>query len=179
MSTATLTRRAAAHTGRWAIDPCRAQVGFSGRTSFLTPTIAARFAGVEGTIEVEDERAGELEVVVDVTSMSTGNRAWDEVIAAFDPFDAARFPVAVYRGSAVRWQGERVDIAGHLTLRGVTRAVPLQASYAVGRGSDRMVVRAGGQVDRSAFGVSFDVPGVGALVPRRLRLDIDVDVVRR
>ena len=61
----------------------------------------------------------------------------------------------------------------------MTRAVPLQASYATGRDADRMAVRAGGQVDRAAFGVSFDVPGVGALVPRRLRLDIDVDLHRR
>ena len=41
-----------------------------------------------------------------------------------------------------------------------------------------MVVRAGGTVDREAFGLRFDVPGVGKLVPRQLRLEIDVDVVR-
>jgi hypothetical protein len=41
-----------------------------------------------------------------------------------------------------------------------------------------MLVRAGGAVDRNEFGVRFDVPGVGKLVPRILRLAIDVDVTR-
>ena len=62
--------------------------------------------------------------------------------------------------------------------------VALSASYEVGRdvgagsGAGRMMVRAGGTVDRQAFGLRFDVPGVGKLVPRQLRLEIDVDVVR-
>jgi len=69
-------------------------------------------------------------------------------------------------------------IDGTLTLRGVTRTVSLTASYDVGRHADRMLVRAAGSIDREAFGIRFDVPGVGKLVPRVLRLEIDVDVVR-
>ena len=97
--------------------------------------------------------------------MTTGNRAYDEVIGAVDPFDAARFPVAVYESSRVLWTGSGADIEGHLTLCGVTKAVALSASYVVGRRDDRMVVRAGGTVDREAFGLRFDVPGVGKLIP--------------
>jgi polyisoprenoid-binding protein YceI len=119
-----------------------------------------------------------VRVEVDVTTMTTGNRAYDEVISAFDPFDTDRFPVAVYRSSAVAWTADGARIDGTLTLRGVTRSVPLTAAYDVGRAADRMLVRAGGAVDRNEFGVRFDVPGVGKLVPRILRLAIDVDVTR-
>ena len=42
-----------------------------------------------------------MRVEVDVTSMTTGNRAWDEVIGAVDPFDAGRFPLAVYESTRV------------------------------------------------------------------------------
>jgi polyisoprenoid-binding protein YceI len=168
--------RVAPPAGTWAIDPSRAVVAFSGRTSFVSPTIRARFAEVGGTVEVGDEHA--VRVDVDVTSMTTGNRAYDEVISAFDPFDAARHPMAVYRSSAVAWTPDGAVIDGSLTLRGVTRTVSLTATYDLGRGGDRMLVRAGGSVDREAFGVRFDVPGVGKLVPRIMRLEIDVDVVR-
>ena len=34
--------------------------------------------------------------------MTTGNRACDEVIGAFDPFDAARHPLAVYGAAGSR-----------------------------------------------------------------------------
>jgi polyisoprenoid-binding protein YceI len=115
---------------------------------------------------------------VDVTSMTTGNRAWDEVIGTVDPFDTGRFPLAVYASTRVLWTATGADIEGRLTLRGVTRPVALSASYQVGRGADRMMVRAGGTLDRQVFGLRFDAPGVGKLVPRQLRLEIDVDVVR-
>jgi polyisoprenoid-binding protein YceI len=168
--------RVAPPAGTWAIDPTRAVVAFAGRTSFVAPTIRARFAEVGGTVEVGDEHA--VRVDVDVTSMTTGNRAYDEVISAFDPFDAARHPMAVYRSSAVAWTPDGAVIDGSLTLRGVTRTVSLTATYDLGRNGDRMLVRAGGSIDREAFGVRFDVPGVGKLVPRIMRLEIDVDVVR-
>ena len=183
MTTATLTRpaRTAAGplSGTWLIDSSRAIVAFSGKASFLAPTINARFLGVEGSVEVAETSAGltgAVDVSVDVTSMTSGNQAWDDVVASFDPFDARRFPVAVYRSTRVQWADGQVTIDGTLTLRGVTKAVPLSASYDVGRDGQRMLVRAAGSIDRKAFGISFDMPGCGKLVPRVMRLAIDVDV---
>jgi polyisoprenoid-binding protein YceI len=184
MAAALLTATDAPPAGTWAIDPDRAVVAFSGRAGFLAPTISARFAAVSGAVTVGATHG--VRVEVDVTSMTTGNRAWDEVIGAVDPFDTSRFPLAVYESTRVLWTAAGADIEGRLTLRGVTRPVALSASYQVGRevGSDagagpgRMMVRAGGTVDRQAFGLRFDVPGVGKLVPRQLRLEIDLDVVR-
>ena len=54
--------------------------------------------------------------------------------------------------------------------------MPLSASYDVARDGRRMLVRAAGSIDRKAFGISFDMPGGGKLVPRVMRLAIDVDV---
>jgi polyisoprenoid-binding protein YceI len=184
MTTATLTRSTrttgALQSGVWLIDSTRANVSFSGKASFLAPTISARFLGVEGSIEVDETdggHAGGVEVAVDVTSLTTGTQAWDDVVLCADPFDAAHFPVAVYRSTHVEWSDGRATIDGTLTLRGVTRSVSLAASYVVARDGERMLVRAAGSIDRKAFGVNFDIPGCGKLVPRVLRLEIDVDVV--
>jgi polyisoprenoid-binding protein YceI len=166
--------------GTWTIDPDRAVVAFSGKRSFMTPTISARFLDVTGSVDVSQTAQGldgAVDVSVDVTSMTTGNPVWDEVISSFDPFDASRFPVAVYRSTGVRWSAGQATIDGSLTLRGVTKSLPLTASYDVGRSGSRMLVRAAGSMDREAFGVRFDVPGCGKLVPRVMRLEIDVDVV--
>jgi polyisoprenoid-binding protein YceI len=182
MTTATLTRptrTAGPLSGTWLIDSTRAMVAFSGKASFLAPTINARFLGVEGSVEVAESStglAGAVDVSVDVTSMTSGNKAWDDLIASYDPFDATHFPVAVYRSTRVRWTDGQATIDGTLTLRGLTRAVPLSAAYDVARDGSRMLVRAAGTIDRKAFGISFDMPGSGRLVPRVLRLAIDVDV---
>ena len=121
-----------------------------------------------------------VRVEVDVTSMTTGNRAWDEVIGAVDPFDTGRFPLAVYESTRVLWTAHRCR---HRGPAHPARRDPPGRAVRVLRGrratqADRMMVRAGGTVDRQAFGLRFDVPGVGKLVPRQLRLEIDVDVVR-
>jgi polyisoprenoid-binding protein YceI len=176
MAAALLTATDTPPAGTWAIDPGRAVIAFSGRAGFLAPTISARFATVSGEVTVGATHG--VRVEVDVTSMTTGNRAWDEVIGAVDPFDTGRFPLAAYESTRVLWTATGADIEGRLSLRGVTRPVALSASYQVGRGAGRMMVRAGGTVDRQAFGLRFEVPGVGKLVPRQLRLEIDVDVVR-
>jgi polyisoprenoid-binding protein YceI len=184
MTTSTLTRPTRTSTGpqsgTWVIDSTRALVAFSGKASFLTPKISARFLGVEGRIEVVETSGGltgAVDVSVDVTSMTTGNPTWDDLLASFDPFDANHFPVAVYRSTGVEWTDGHATIDGALTLGGVTKQVSLTASYDVARDGSRMLVRATGSIDRSAFGISFDLPGCGKLVPRVLRLDIDVDVV--
>jgi polyisoprenoid-binding protein YceI len=184
MNTATLTRpdRAATspHTGSWVIDATRAVVALSGKASFLAPTMSARFHRVEGAVEISETAgglSGAVDVSVDVTSITTGNPVWDDVITSFDPFDAQHFPVALYRSSRVRWTDRRATIDGALTLHGVTKSVPLTASYDMSRDGTRMLVRAAGSIDRSAFGIAFDVPGAGKLVPRTMRLAIDADVV--
>lgn len=164
----------------WIIDTTRAVVAFSGKASFLAPTISARFVGVEGSIDVTEssgDLSGSVDVSVDVTSLTTGNSVWDDLIASVDPFDADHFPVAVYRSTGVRWADRQVTIDGTLTLAGVTKSVPLTASYDVARDGERMLVRAAGSIDRKAFGISFDIPGCGKLVPRVMRLEIDVDVL--
>ena len=100
MAAALLTATDAPPAGTWAIDPGRAVVAFSGRAGFLAPTISARFADVAGEVTVGAGSTA-VRVEVDVTTMTTGNRAWDEVIGAVDPFDAGRFPLAVYESTRV------------------------------------------------------------------------------
>jgi polyisoprenoid-binding protein YceI len=162
------------------VDATRAVVVFSGKASLLTPPISARSTGIEGRVEVVETPhglGGAIDVAVDVTAMTTGNRARDEWFAALDPFGATRFPVAAYRSTRVEWNDGRGRVEGTLTLRGVTRPVPLTASYVLARGGGHMLVRASAIFDRSVFGVSFDAWGAGKRVPRLMRLAIDVDVV--
>lgn len=160
--------------GRWRLDPDRAGVAFSGRASRLAPTFAAVFPGVRGSVDLD---AGSLDVELDVAGLTTGNRTWDDLLRALDPFDALRHPVASYRGR-VGWDGSssgRVD--GVLALRGVSQAVPLDAQL-VDAGRDEVRLRATGTVDRRELGVRCDLPGLARLVPTVMRLDIAVTAVR-
>lgn len=160
--------------GTWVLDPTRACVAFSGRASRLAPTFRASFRSVSGTVDVGN--GASLQVDVDVTSLTTGNRGWDDLLRTLDPFEATQCPVATYRGRADLWAGDRAHVLGVLQLRGVPQPVPLIAQVQA-RGAE-VVVRASGEIDRRAFGIRCDLPGVGRFVPSVMRLSIEVTAVR-
>ncbi len=156
----------------WTVRADGASVLFRGRASRFMPSVHARFTSVTGTVS---EQA--VDVVVDMRSLTTGNRAYDDLLDVADPFDAARHPVATYRSDVVRWRDERAVVLGTLSLRGRSAQVQLTASYVV---VDDGIARlaATGRVDRRAFGLRLELPGCGALVPSHLDLTIDVTAVR-
>jgi polyisoprenoid-binding protein YceI len=157
------------------IDPSSAIVGFTGKASLLAPTVSARFAGVTGSVLVRaDVTASDVDVEVDVTTMTSGNRAWDDLVSAVDPFGASSFPTASYRSTSVRWHGDRADVSGYLVLRGVERSVPLTTRHSVSACGERLHLSAEGRINREQFGVRFDVPGAGLLIPRDLTLTVSV-----
>jgi polyisoprenoid-binding protein YceI len=164
--------------GTWAVDPAAACVAFAGRASRLAPTFAARFARVGGSVHVAASPTdSRVDVDVDLTSMTTGNRAYDDLLAAVDPFDVVAHPVGAYRSGCVRLAGGTAVVDGTLVLRGLPVPVRLAgSSRLLGRGRARL--RATGHVDRRSFGLRLDLPGCGFLVPTRLQVDIDVEVVR-
>ena len=162
--------------GTWLLDPARTAVSFSGKAGRLGPTFRAAFTSVTGHVSIG--HTTELAVDIDVRSISTGNRAWDDLLHSIDPFDATRCPQALYRGSADLEVGNRVGVAGALELRGVLQPLRLVAQVRA-RATDEVEVTATGEVDRRLFGVRCDLPGVGRFVPSVLRLDISVTAVRR
>ena len=165
--------------GLWVIDPSSAVVGFTGKASLLAPTVSARFAGVTGSVLVrEDVTASEVDVEVDVTTMTSGNRTWDDLVSAVDPFGAGSFPTASYRSTSVRWHGDRADVTGHLVLRGVERSVPLTTRHTLSACGERLHLAAEGRINREQFGVRFDVPGMSLIIPRDLTLTVSVEAVR-
>lgn len=152
----------------WRVRTEDASVLFRGKASRFLPAVSARFTSVSGTVG-----PSAVDVDVDVRSLTTGNRAWDDLLVAADPFDASRHPVATYRSEGMLWVGDSAVVSGRLSLRGRTAEVQLRASYVVVEdGLARL--SATGRVDRRAFGLRLDVPGCAALVPSHLDLEIEV-----
>lgn len=156
----------------WQVRSEDACVLFRGRASRFLPALQAGFTSVTGSVG-EDAVA----VDVDVRSLTTGNRTYDDLLLAADPFDVARYPLATYRSDSILWVGHDAVVSGELVLRGRSAAVQLRASCCFQ--SDGVVrLTATGRVDRRLFGLRLDVPGLGALMPTHLDLSIDVTALR-
>ena len=165
--------------GTFVIEPGHAVVAFAGRTSRFLPTVSARFREVEGSVVI-DTATGivDVEVAIALGSVTSGNRAWDEMIAVADPFDVRHHPTARYTGRAANFETAAgtaaITIQGELDMRGLQRPVSLTAAWQQTT-AGRLAVQAAGTVHRGDFGLRFDIPALSRLLPQRMNLTIDID----
>ena len=171
--------------GRWRIDPGHAEVAFIGR-HFLLTKIRGRFPGVSGAIEVtEDPSQTTVAVTIDMGSVTSGSQARDDHLRSADHFDAARHPTATFTGHAAYWEGTRGQLAGQLTIRGITRPVTLQAEYlgyaADPWGGHRAVFTAEGTLNREDWGLTWNMPldGGGLLVSKEIQIEINLEALHQ
>ncbi len=170
--------------GTWTIDPGHAEVGFIGRHFGLTK-VRGRFTGVEGTVTIREPLdMSEVEVVIDMGSVSSGNQTRDDHLRSDDFFDAANHPQATFRSTGVATSGAEAQMTGELTIKGVTRPVTLAAEY-VGQatdpwGAERTIFSASGTINREDWGLTWNMAleAGGLLVSKEIRLEIEVELVR-
>jgi polyisoprenoid-binding protein YceI len=182
MSTRTTALPAA---GSWTIDPGHAEVAFIGRHFMLTK-VRGRFTDVGGVVVITDDPADStVEVTIGMASVNSGNDTRDDHLRSAELFDVATFPTATYRSSRVVWTGgDEARVEGDLTIRGITRPVPLQVRF-VGEavdpwGGQRAVFSATGRVNREDFGITWNMAleTGGILVSREVDLEIEVETIR-
>jgi polyisoprenoid-binding protein YceI len=159
---------AAVRPGTYRIEPSHTRVLFSvSHMGFTTWYGDLTGASGELTLDPAHPQASRLEVTLPVASVSTTNAKLDDELKSADWLDTGRFPTATFHSTRVTPTGPRAaDIAGELTLHGVTRPVVLHARFN-GAGVNPLDhqyttgFEVNGVIRRSQFGVTKYVPLVG------------------
>jgi len=171
--------------GRWTVDPVHSIVRATARHLALS-RVEGRFTRFTAVIDVAEQvERSTVEVTIEAASIHTGSEDRDTHLRSADFLDVERFPHLTYRSEAVRqvapaqWQ-----VAGYLTIRDITRPVPLEVTY-LGSGPDpwggtRMALTATTQLVRRDFEINWNMglPGGLVVVGPTLRVDLDVQAVR-
>jgi polyisoprenoid-binding protein YceI len=115
---------------QWKIDPAQSKVGFTGTQA------GAAFDGVferytaEIRFDPQDLPSSRFDVTIDLKSVNTKDKDRDGTIKGPDIFATDRWPTAHYVAEKFTDQGGGKFLAmGKLTLRDVTRDVPLQFTF--------------------------------------------------
>jgi len=172
-------------SGVYAIDPVHTFVGFSAQ-HLVVGRVRGRFERVAGTVAIADEpTASVLDVSVETASISTLLVARDDDLRSDRFLAVDAYPTMTYRSTDVieRPRGEW-SVLGNLTLRGVTRPVPLTVhfggSIADSSGKARAAFHAKGTITRSAFGLiaELDKEAGSMMIGDDITIDIEVEAVR-
>jgi polyisoprenoid-binding protein YceI len=171
-------------TGTWDIDPVHTDVGFVVRHLVVTK-VRGKFPNVKGTIVTsENPLESSVEITVGLDSVTTHNETRDNHLRSADFFEIETYPEMTYKASGVRQDGENFVLDGELTLKGVTRNVPLTFEVngfgAHPAGGTVLGVTATGKINRRDFNVNFEgVQNGVAVVADKIDIQIEVEATLR
>jgi polyisoprenoid-binding protein YceI len=112
------------------IDRSHSEVAFQVR--HLLSKVRGRFTDFAGTLQFDeaDPRASRVDVVIQAGSIDTAEPDRDKHLRSADFFDVTNYPALTFTSTSVTPRGDNnYDVAGDLTIHGVTRPVTLPASF--------------------------------------------------
>jgi len=184
-----LTVPAAAPAARtWTIDPSHATAGFRVR-HLMVSHVRGHLGPVSGTVFIDerDPARSRVEVSIDVRGLDSRDPKRDEHLRSADFFDVEHHPTVTFRSTRVeapRGLSGDVQVAGELTIRGVTRPVTLQVeplgpAIQDPWGNARRGVSARGRVSRKDWGLTWNlaIEAGGVAVGDEVTLEIDAELV--
>lgn len=121
------------------------------------------FKDFDGTFTFDEANpsADKVNVTINTNSLDTNHAERDKHLRSADFLNVAKFPQATFASTAVKKEGDALDVTGNLTLNGVTKPVTLKAKL-LGQGKDPWGgVRAGfeatGNIKLKDFNITTDL----------------------
>ena len=171
---------------KWNIDPDHSVASFVVRHMMITG-IRGTLTGITGTIffDADDIEKSSVEASLPVASISTGNKKREEHLMSSDFFEAERYPTITFKSTKVDKTGSnKANITGELTMRGVTRAVVMEAEYygpmkgpsELG-GETTLGFAASLRINREDYGIMWNVPfdKANLMVGREVDITLDIE----
>ena len=172
-------------SGTWTMDPVHSVVQFSVRHLGIS-TFRGRFADVEATLDVGDDLAGtSLSATVGMGSIDTGNPDRDGHVRSSDIFNAEANPKMTFTSTGLTENGDGgYEVTGEMTMHGVTKTETLAVAFHGTEdnpldGSVRAGFSAAGRIDRTAYGIDWNVPlaSGGIMLGKEVDITIDAQLV--
>jgi polyisoprenoid-binding protein YceI len=174
-------------------EPGHTAAEFRARHMMVT-WVRGLFKDIHGTLELDWERCldARFDGVIDATRLWTGEATRDAHLRSADFFDVENHPTITFKGRFTERTGSTAfKAAAELTIRGITRTVPLDIDYLgewktpfwVGDENKGELHRIGFQattrLNRHDFGVSWqdEIPGGGVVASNEIELALDVEAI--
>jgi polyisoprenoid-binding protein YceI len=141
--------------------------------------VTVRFPQLDGRIDFDQARpeAAKATITVAAGAATTGVAVVDQLVRSRDYLDTADYPsIGFHLDKLTQTSKQTADVAGRVTLRGVTKPVAFKATVTRYGPSaeDPERFEAGfdlsGSIDRTDFGSNGGLPEVAAVLPVRIHL---------
>jgi len=149
-------------TTKWVIDPMHSEVQFKVKHLVIS-TVSGFFKTFEGALETDtdDFEGAKVSFSLDIDSIDTNQAPRDEHLKSAEFFDAAQYPKIEFKSTSfTKTDTDEFELAGDLTMKGVTKPVKLAVEYGGQTNDFYGNTKAGfevtGKVNRKEFGLTWD-----------------------
>lgn len=171
----------------YSIDSVHSAAQFSVR-HLMVSNVRGEFSKVTGKVVYDDATptATTVEASIDVSTVTTREPQRDGHLKSPDFFDVAKFPEFTFRSTSVKQTAQGLDVAGNLTIHGVSKPVVLHVSGITKEIKDPFgLLRRGATattvIDRKDFGMIWNknLDGGGVVVGDEVTITLDIEVTRK
>lgn len=173
-------------TGDYTIDPNHTRIGFQARHAMVT-SVRGSFGEFEGTVHLDptDVDKSWARITIKPASVTTGQEQRDGHLTTGDFFDIENHPEITYQSTGVeKIDDETYTVVGDLTIKGVTKSVPVEWTFNGSAKDPYGNLRAGFEgkatINRSDWGMNFNaaLETGGVLVSEKIKLEFDVSLLK-
>ncbi len=171
---------------RWEIDKAHSNVMFT-VDHLVISEVTGYFKSFDGSLvytkpDFSDARG---ELTVDVNSIFTDNEKRDTHLKSDDFFNAEKYPKLTFVTTSFKKTGEgRYKILGDMTIRGITKAIELDAVYRGDVkdpwGNTKSGWKLTGTLNRHDFGLKWNalMEAGGAVVGKDVTMTVQVELLK-
>jgi polyisoprenoid-binding protein YceI len=173
-------------TGTYEFDPAHTRIGFVARHAMVTKVRGA-FNEFSGTAQIDGENPekSSATVTIKAASIDTRNADRDAHLRSNDFLKMEEFPEITFRSTEIKQTGDDTfDVAGDLTLRGVTKSITVPFTYEGTAqdpfGNTRIGFEGSTTINRKDFGVTWNaaLEGGGVLVSEKVTLEFEISAIK-
>jgi polyisoprenoid-binding protein YceI len=141
--------------GTWLLDPSATTIELRTKAMWGLAKVKGSFKAVEGEGVVTADGGLSGTLVIDASSVNTGNKKRDVHLRSADFFESDKYPTFTYTATGASPTGEdKVNVTGTLSVHGQTR--PLDITANVVQADDRSAtLTAEVEIDRSTWGLTW------------------------
>lgn len=168
----------------YSIDKAHSEATFQVR--HLLTKVRGRFSDFAGTIEYDEQQPENswANVTIQAASIDTNERDREAHLRSADFFDVEKYPTLTFRSGTITRKGAAgFDLAGELTIRGVTRQVTFDVNF-LGKakdpwGNERIAFDAEATINRKDYGLNWNaaLETGGFLVGDEVTISLSVQAV--
>ncbi len=132
------------------------------------------FRTVKGTISVKDNElsSAQFKVDIDLNSMYTDDDKLTNHLKSADFFNVRKFPTARFVSSKVEKKGDKYEVQGKLTMKGVTKDITFPASIDVS--GPGITMEANWEINRHDWQISYG----GKMIDEKVKLSLKMNAPR-